>query len=144
LSDIGAINPIIIVDDGLSAENQDLVLDLFTRLSHHLNISVILICQSIFDSHTPTLRICHRNAKYLIIFSCPRDMNMLRTLIYQMNTCRKKGQQILNVLEEELSKPRGYILIDLHPITQPALRYRTNILSEKEPYPIIFAFPDAI
>lgn len=144
LAQTGAKKPVLIIDDGLCPENQEFVLDLFTRLSHHLKLSVILICQSLFDARNPILRLCHRNAKYLVVFSCPRDMRMLRTLIYQMNTCQKKAHQILKVIEEELSKPRGYILIDLHPLTQPALRYKTNILSEIEPYPVILGFPDDV
>ena len=75
--------PLILIDDGFCPENQALIVDLFCRLGHHLNLSVILICQTIFDGSNPALRICHRNAKALIIFACPRDQGTLRTLVHQ-------------------------------------------------------------
>ena len=138
----GARRPLLIIDDGITSENQSLVADLFTRLSHHLNVSVILICQSLFDAKQPTLRLCHRNAKYLIIFPCIRDMSMFRNLVYQMNTDKKKARQILQAIEKEFQRPHGYVLIDFHPLTPAAMRFKTNILRESAPYTVLLALPD--
>jgi hypothetical protein len=141
LEKTNAKRPLLIIDDGIDQQNQDLVSDLFTRLSHHLNLSVILITQTIFDSRQPALRLCHRNAKYLILFPCIRDVHMLRNLIYQMNSDKKKAQQIMTAIEKEFSVPHGYVLLDMHPLTPSALRYKTQIFDR---YPIVLAFPEDI
>lgn len=92
--------PVILIDDGLCPENQREIQDFFTRQSHHLGVSVILLTQSIFDARDPTLRICHRNAKILILFGCPRDQGSLRTLVYQMHPDKRKAQLLLSTMEE--------------------------------------------
>ena len=135
----GASCPLIVIDDGLSTENQREIQDLFTRHSHHLRVSVILLTQSIFDAREPTLRLCHRNAKILILFSCPRDQGSLRTLVYQMHPDKKKAQLLLKTMEEILQKPYSYIMIDFQQECPVEQRYKTNILSES---PLIFTFPN--
>ena len=130
--------PVILIDDGLDKENQRDVQDLFTRHSHHLGVSVILLTQSVFDSKDPTLRICHRNTKILIVFGCPRDQGSLRTLVYQMHPDRQKAQYLLKTMDENLQKPYSYIMMDFQPTCPFEHRYKTNILSE---YPLVFSFP---
>jgi hypothetical protein len=131
---------VVLIDDGFCAENQDLIVDLFCRLGHHLSVSVILICQTLFDAGNPSLRICHRNAKALIVFACPRDQGTLRTLVHQMIPDRKKAQQLISTLDEELRKPYNYVLFDFDPRCPPEQRFKTNILCEREPYPVALTF----
>lgn len=132
--------PVVIVDDGICPENQTLVQDLFCRLGHHLSLSVILITQSLFDCKNSTLRICHRNTKGLIIFSCPRDQGSIRTLIHQMMPDRKKAQTLLTTVERELDKPYQYMLFDFQSSCPANQRFKTNLLGENGPYPISFVF----
>ena len=135
----GTKHPIILIDDGITPQNQDLVRDLFCRLGHHLGISVILITQSLFDSKNDTLRLCHRNTKGLIVFGCPRDLGSLRTLIWQMMPDRKKGRQLLQEIESVLETPYRYCLFDFQPSCPANQRFKTNIVGETE-YPIAFVF----
>ena len=135
--------PVIVIDDGLSSDNSNLVSELFTRLAHHLSLSVILICQSLFDQKNPTLRICHRNTKALIIFACPRDISMLRSLIHQMIICKKRARTILQSLEKELQEPYRYIMIDFQIFCPSEQRFKMNILCEKEAFPIVLALEPA-
>ena len=130
--------PVILIDDGLCPENQREIQDFFTRQSHHLGVSVILLTQSIFDARDPTLRICHRNAKILILFGCPRDQGSLRTLVYQMHPDKRKAQLLLSTMEDVLREPYSYIMIDFQPQNPVEQRYKTNILSET---PLVFTFP---
>jgi len=129
--------PVVLIDDGLCAENEELVRDLFCRLGHHLSVSVILICQTLFDSRNPTLRICHRNAKALIVLPCPRDQGSLRTLIHQMEPDRNKAKALLAAVEKELETPYHYVMFDFQPTCPLRERVKTNILCENEPYPIV-------
>ena len=132
--------PVILIDDGITHDNQQLIRDLFCRLGHHLSVSVILLCQSLFDSQNPTLRICHRNTKALIVFGCPRDQSSLRHLVYQMTPDRKKAASLIQAIVHELSVPYNYILFDFHPECPPDQRYKTNILCERGPYPICLCY----
>lgn len=142
LSTSGAQKPVVIVDDGVCPENQEFVLDLFCRLGHHLAVSVILITQSLFDSRNSTLRLCHRNTKGLIIFSCPRDQGSIRTLIQQMMPDRNKARILLETVEKELEKPFNYILFDFQPQCPPNLRFKTNILCENGTHPVALVFKE--
>ena len=132
--------PLILIDDGFCSENQSFIQDLFIRLGHHLSISVILICQSLFDAGNPSLRICHRNTKALIVFACPRDQGTLRTLVHQMLPCRKKAQQLITSLDRELQKPYNYVMFDFHPMCPQDRRFKTNILCERDPYAVALTF----
>jgi hypothetical protein len=132
--------PVILIDDGITQDNQQLIRDLFCRLGHHLSVSVILLCQSLFDSQNPTLRICHRNTKALIVFGCPRDQSSLRHLVYQMIPDRKKASAMIQAIIRELSIPYNYVLFDFHPECPPDQRVKTNILCERNPYPICLCY----
>ena len=129
---------VIVIDDGLCSENQEFVVDLFCRLGHHLSISVFLLCHTIYDSST--LRICHRNAKALIIFACPRDQSTLRTLVYQMYPDRKKARLLFKTLEKEFEKPFSYVVFDFDPRCPIQERIKCNILCERETTPIVLKF----
>lgn len=135
-----AKHPCVLIDDGFCPENQTLIMDLFCRLGHHMSISVILICQTIFDGSNPTLRICHRNTKALIVFACPRDQGTLRTLVHQMLPDKKKAQQLIITLDQELQKPYGYVFFDFHPSCPLNQRFKTNILCERDPFPVALVF----
>ena len=52
--------------------NYKQVLDLFTRESHHQNITVLYLCQDLFPPGKYAKTIS-RNAHYLFIFKNPRD-----------------------------------------------------------------------
>jgi hypothetical protein len=131
--------PIVLIDDGLCPENQELVKDLFCRLGHHLSVSTILIGQTLFDAN-PTLRICHRNTKAVIVFACPRDQGSLRTLIYQMVPDRTKAKLLLETVVKELEKPYNYVMFDFQPLCPVSQRYKTNILCENELHPIMLTY----
>ena len=134
----GFQSPVILIDDGLCTENRSDVQDLFTRESHHLNVSVILLTQSLFDSKDPTLRVCHRNAKILILFGCPRDKGSLRTLVFQIHPDKHKARLLLSTLDDVLAVPYSYIMMDFQAYCPIEERYKTNILSES---PVVYTFP---
>lgn len=130
--------PVILIDDGLCPANRRDVEDLFTRESHHLGTSVILLTQSLFDAKQPTLRLCHRNTKILIVFGCPRDQGSLRTLVFQMHPDKRKANLLLSTMEDILKEPYRYIMMDFQPTCPAIQRYKTDILSE---HPTVFTFP---
>jgi hypothetical protein len=82
----GQHRTLLILDD-LMNKNSDAVSELFTRVSHHRNVSVYYISQNIFQKskHSRTISL---NAHYIIMFKNPRDANQIATLSRQMYPSR--------------------------------------------------------
>ena len=105
------------------------IVNLFTRGSHHRNLSVIYIVQNLFHQGKGS-RSISLNSHYLVLFKNPRDKLQILTLAKQMYP----GQTdfFLNQYEEAVKRPFGYLLIDLKTTTQDNCRLRTNVLPSEE------------
>ena len=105
------------------------IVNLFTRSSHHRNLSVIYIVQNLFHQGKGS-RSISLNSHYLVLFKNPRDKLHILTLAKQMYP----GQTdfVLNQYEEALKRPFDYLLIDLKTTTQDNCRLRTNVLPTEE------------
>jgi len=71
--------PTLLIIDDLMSETNQLVADIFTKISHHRNISVIYMTQNIFDKNKYA-RTISLNAHYLVLFKNPRDANHFAVL----------------------------------------------------------------
>ena len=74
---------LIVLYDLMRESLSDVVLDLFTKGSHHKNISVIFITQNIFHIGKAQ-RDISLNTKYLIPFKNPRDRAQIQHLARQV------------------------------------------------------------
>lgn len=119
----GTKHNLIIIDD-LQDEvaSSKAVEQLFTRDSHHRNLSVVYINQNLFyqGKHSRTIAL---NTHYTVLFRNPRASSQLRTL---------RSQTGLKHLEEAyhdvMQQDRfGYLLIDLSPFSGTPLKLRTHI-----------------
>ena len=74
----------LLVLNDLMAEggNDKRVLDLFTKHSHHQNVTVLYLCQDMFPPGKYAKSIS-RNAHYIIAFKNPRDQLGMRNLLLQ-------------------------------------------------------------
>lgn len=69
---------VLTLDDMMSSVSKDhRINELFTEGSHHRNLSVIAINQSLFYNKDPTQR---RNYHYLVFFKTPIDKQQVMTL----------------------------------------------------------------
>ena len=98
---------------------------LFTKGSHHRNISVVFISQNLFiqGKYTRTISL---NSHYMIIFKNPRDKAQFSHLARQMfpdNT-----RYLNECFMDATSLPHGYLFLDFKQDTQEILRVRSNIL----------------
>ncbi len=119
---------LIIMDDLMSVTSKDKrINEMFTTDSHHRNCSVITINQNLYYSKDPTQR---RNCHYLILFNNPVDKLCIMTLGRQMYPNNSK--YFVRHFEEAVSKPYGYLLVDLKSTTPEHLRLRGNALNESE------------
>ena len=73
---------LIILDDLMSETNQ-LVANMFTKISHHRNVTVVYLTQNVFDKNMYE-RMTSLNAHYLVLFKNPRDASQFATLARQM------------------------------------------------------------
>ena len=73
------LSPKLVIIDDLMRESSscDAIVDLFTKDSHHKNLSVILISQNLFHQGQRNISL---NANYIVVFKNPRDRAQIRHL----------------------------------------------------------------
>ena len=70
---------LIVIDDLMREASDNAVVDLFTKGSHHKNISVIFITQNLFHQGRG-MRDISLNANYIVVFKNPRDRAQIQHL----------------------------------------------------------------
>ena len=126
LPDLDALDPSnthLIIDD-LMDETDQSVATLFTKKSHHRNISVMYIVQNLFH-RGKYHRTISLNAHYMVVFKNPRDVSQILALAQQMFP--KRTKYFLDAYTAATSKPHGYLLIDMKQDTPEILRLRSHI-----------------
>ena len=123
-----AIQNLIVIDDLMSeASNDKRICDLFTKGSHHRNLSVICLVQNLYyqgkESRTMSL-----NSQYLVIFNNPRDQQQVMVLARQMYP--GQSEKFLSSYKMATSKPYGYLAIDLKPDTPNDKRLWPNVFEQ--------------
>ena len=111
---------VLVLDDLMTEGGQDKrVLDLFTKDSHHRNITVLFLTQDLFPPGKFAKTI-NRNAHYIIAFKNPRDKTGIRNILMQMYP--KRWRRILEVYNRITSRPFGYLFLDVHPASDDRFR----------------------
>ena len=127
---------ILILDDLMrNCSDDERILDLFTKVSHHCDVTCIYLTQNLFPPGKFS-RSISLNAHYVITFNNPRDTLGFRTLAQQAFAGRVP--YVWESFQDATSKPFGYLVMDLHPRTPNIQRLRTNILSGSHSYPVIY------
>lgn len=134
LSGIDQINPsqqnLIILDDLMhEASNMQEIAELFTKGSHHRNLSVIMIVQNLFHQGK-IMRTLSLNAHYMVIFKNPRDASQIRYLANQLFP--GNGSYLVDAYKQATSNAHGYLLLDLTQSTSDTKRVMSDILPDEE------------
>lgn len=124
----GRNRTLLILDDLMSESGND-VEKIFTKFSHHRNISILYLSQNLFYKSKQN-RTMSLNAHYLVIFKNPRDANQIATLARQMFP-GIKSKFMIEAFWDAASLPYGYLLIDLKPDTEDRIRIRTRIFPDE-------------
>jgi hypothetical protein len=119
--------PRLIVIDDLMREADGNVVDLFTKGSHHRNLSVLFLTQNLFHKGKAQ-RDISLNAHYMIVFKNPRDAGQIIFLARQISPENPKF--ILEAYRDATAVPHGYLLLDLKQSTDDIIRVRTNVFDE--------------
>jgi hypothetical protein len=117
---------LIVWDDLMAQTCKDKrISDLFTKGSHHRNLSIICIVQNIFHQGKE-MRNISLNAHYIVLFKSPRDKQQISMLARQVDPGRV--QEFMRSYEDATSRPHGYLMLDLTPTTSYQDRLKTNIV----------------
>jgi hypothetical protein len=116
---------LVIIDDLMrESSSSDAIVDLFTKGSHHKNLSVILISQNLFHQGRGQ-RDISLNANYIVVFKNPRDRAQIRHLARQVYPDDPKFLE--EAYYDATSRPHGYLLLDLKQSTPDEYRFRTCV-----------------
>ena len=136
---INEMKPDIIVIDDLMTElgdNKSLA-NLFTKGSHHMNLSVIFIIQNIFHQ-AKMMRTISLNCHYFYLMKNARDRSQIVSLARQLYPNNMK--YLVESYENATKKPYSYIRVDTSPMTPDEYRVRTRLLQEELPLNYKFSF----
>ena len=123
---------VLILDDLMAEGGQDKqVLDLFTKDSHHRNITVLYLTQDLFPPGKFSKTI-NRNAHYLIAFKNPRDQTGIRNVLTQAYPA--EWREKLELFKRVTARPFGYLMLDLHPASDDRFRFWSH-LTKREGQP---------
>jgi len=131
LQDFDGSEPVLLILDDLMNETDETVANLFTKGSHHRNVSVVFLVQNLFhkNKHVRTISL---NAHYMILFKNPRDASQFASLARQMYPNRSAFA--VDAYKDATRLPYSYLLIDLRPEQDDDLRLRTNIFPGETRY----------
>lgn len=98
--------------------------DIFTKFSHHKNMSVIFIVQNIFNGGKQ-MRNISLNSHYLVLTKNRRDLMQIKTLGVQLYG---EASFFLDAYKKAvLNQDYGYLVVDLTPTATEKNRLKTNI-----------------
>lgn len=120
---------LIIIDDLMRESSNSVICDLFTKGSHHKNISVMFITQNIFHKGTHS-RDISLNSSYIILFKNPRDRAQIQHLARQIYPEDSKFLQ--EAYQDATTKGHGYLMIDCKQSTLDEFRFRSCIFPDEE------------
>lgn len=140
MRDFDGTPALVIVDDMMressastaAAAGSNAIVDLFTKGSHHRNLSVFFITQNIFHQGRGQ-RDISLNAHYIVLFKNPRDRAQIKHLARQVYP--DDTRFIEEAYTDATRAPHGYLLLDLKQTTPDDMRVRTCVLpDEKQQY----------
>jgi hypothetical protein len=121
---------LLIIDDFMHcAGSNSNVAELFTKGSHHRNISVMFVVQNLFHKGS-LMRDIHLNAHYLVLFNSPRDRAQIQYLsrsIFPGNT-----KYFMEAFADATKQEFGYLLVDLKPGTPEDRRLKSRIFPDEQ------------
>lgn len=124
----GSKHSLLICDDMIrEIGSNGFICDVFTRLSHHLNLTTILLVQNLSLPGKFNSTLC-RNAHVSILMKSAREAYGIRTLGVQLNDYHN----LLAAYKDATQDPFSYLVCDTHPKSNTEYKYRTQIFPDDE------------
>jgi hypothetical protein len=121
---------LLVVDDQMREASSNMV-DLFSKGSHHKNMSVMFITQNLFHQ-SKSSRDMSLNAHYIIVFKNPRDKSQINYFARQVFPENPKFVQ--EAFVDATSEPHSYLLFDMKQNTPEAFRIRAKIFPDESQF----------
>ena len=115
----------LVIDDLSDEVDEKLIGSLFSKMSHHRDISVIFLLNNLYYRGLKNMRDISLNTHYLVLFKTARDQSSVTTIARQM--LGKDYKLMLSAYEDAVREKYGYLLVDSKPATPDILRLRTKI-----------------
>jgi len=117
--------------EDLMQETDGTVANLFTKGSHHRNVSVVFLAQNLFPKNK-FARTMSLNADYVVLFKNLRDASQFANLARQMYP--KQWKFAVKTYKDATREPYSYLILDLRPEQDEDLRLRTNVFRGETHY----------
>lgn len=127
--------PQLIIIDDLMRESDGRIVDIFTKGSHHRNLSVFYITQNLFHQGKGQ-RDISLNSSYIIFFKNPRDKTQIRYLARQVYP--EQPKYLEDAYKDATKEAHGYLLVDLKQNTNDACRIKTKIFPFLDRYCTVY------
>lgn len=119
----------LILDDLLIESDEKFLQALFTRATHHCNISTAFLTQNLY---APILKIPKLNSQYFCFMRNPSSQLQMR--IFGSQVFPKDLKFFIESYNDATKAPFGFLFCDVHAQSPPILRLRTRIFDD----PIIY------
>lgn len=124
--------PKLVILDDFMHETNDIAAKLYTKLSYHRNVSVIMMTHNLFPENK-NVRDILLNNNYLVAFRNPRDRAQVSHLGKQLFP--ENTNYFCKSFANATSKPHGYLFIDMNKDTPDDQRLKTEIFHK---YPVVY------
>jgi len=117
---------LIVLDDLMDSAYSTKVSELFTKESHHRNVSLVLLTRNLFHQG-PSSRDISLNGKYIVVFKNPSGKTQIVHLARQV--CPENIFSLHKTYLEACKDPHSYLFLDLTQSINDLLRFRRKIFS---------------
>lgn len=124
--------PKLVIMDDLMSQLDKTIVEIFTRVSHHRNLSVFFLSQNLFHKGQREISL---NSSYIVIFKNPRDRAQIAHFARQI--WPENSRFVQNAYADISSKPHGYLVFDLKQSTPENCRLRTDIFPD-DAYTVVY------
>ena len=122
---------ILVLDDQMSVSSWiSSVADLFTKGSHHRNLTVIYLVQNVYNQGKSQITI-FLNLHYSVVFRNGRDASQFRTMAYKI--CLNNSKWLIDSVTDATCKTYGYLVLNHYLSTLEHQSVVTNILPKEQP-----------
>ena len=122
---------ILVIDDLADEIDGKLIGNLFTKYSHHRNLSVCFLLNNLFFKGLSTMRLVSLNTHYLCLFKSARDHNSIETIGRQM--FGKAYKYMLEAYYDATKAKYGYLIVDSKADSNDRIRLRSQVFPPATP-----------
>ena len=121
---------LLILDDFMGDKKvESKVFEIFTKLSHHNNMSIVYMLQNPYHQgkHMTDIK---RSMSHMVLFNSPQDIQPVS--IFLSRVAGEKNTLVRKVVQELQDTPHGYVMVDVSQKTKNCARIRSNIFPDED------------